>query len=59
MNKISTYLGAIVLLIGVLVLAIPEFTSTTSNFSLFLGLILVIVGYLAHIFFVRKSKVED
>lgn len=50
------YLGILVLLIGVGVLAATTTADTPSNTMLLAGLALVICGYLAHIFFNRNSK---
>ncbi len=54
MKSLLKYLGAIILLIGVLVIAIPAFGETTTNFTLSVGLILVIIGFIGHIFFNKK-----
>lgn len=49
------YLGVLVLLIGALLLMKAGFMpSENDNLFLGLGLLLVIGGYLAHIFFSRK-----
>lgn len=50
------YLGILILLIGVVVLAATTTADTPSNTMLLAGLALVICGYLAHIFFNRNSK---
>ncbi len=50
------YLGILILLIGVGVLAATTTADTPSNTMLLAGLALVICGYLAHIFFNRNSK---
>jgi len=56
MNALK-YLGVLVLIIGVLVLAIPYLTGgTASNMILMSGIILIIVGYLSHIFLNRKIQ---
>ena len=49
MNEFLKYLGVIVLLIGVAVLAVPAFTGGMTNSTLLTGLALIIVGYLGHI----------
>ncbi|GAD05712.1 hypothetical protein [Porphyromonas crevioricanis] len=49
MNGIVKILGIIVMLVGVLFLAVPYFMNTTSNVTLFAGLILVVLGFIAHI----------
>lgn len=56
MEGLGKYLGAIILLIGVLVLAIPAFTDKITNNSLLIGLLLVIIGFFAHIVIGRKAK---
>lgn len=51
------YLGILILLIGVVVLAIPAMSgSMVSNSMLAIGLVLVILGYIAHIFLNKNSK---
>lgn len=56
MNTLMKSLGGIILLIGVGILAVPAFTDMRSNTVLGVGLILVIVGYLAHIFLNKKFE---
>ncbi len=56
MEGIGKYIGALILLIGVLVLAIPAFTDSITDTSLMIGLLLVVVGFFAHIFIGRKAK---
>lgn len=51
------YLGAIILLIGAILLIVEGFQQAASNTLLWLGLSLVIVGYLVHIFLGRKLTV--
>lgn len=58
MNNLFKYLGSILLLIGVLVIAIPHFLDATSNVTLGSGLALVIIGFLAHIILNRKAGAE-
>ncbi|AEW22512.1 hypothetical protein TFKS16_0005 [Tannerella forsythia KS16] len=51
------YLGVLVLLIGVIVLAIPAISgSAGSNVMLVLGLVLVLLGYVGHIMLNKNSK---
>lgn len=51
------YLGVLVLLIGVIVLAIPAISgSAGSNVMLVLGLVLVLLGYIGHIMLNKNSK---
>lgn len=56
MKEIARYSGVIVMLIGVLVFAIPFFNGTTTNTSLLIGLLLVIEGFLGHIFVNNMKK---
>ena len=50
MNALK-YIGLLALIIGVLILAVPFLTAgTVGNTSLILGIVLVIGGYLSHIF---------
>ena len=51
------YLGVLVLLIGVIVLAIPAISgSAGSNVMLVLGLVRVLLGYVGHIMLNKNSK---
>lgn len=51
------YLGVLVLLIGVVIFAIPAISgSAGSNVMLVLGLVLVLLGYIGHIFLNKNSK---
>lgn len=50
MKEIARYSGVIVMLIGVLFMVIPFFMGTTSNTDLIIGLVLIIEGFLGHIF---------
>lgn len=49
MNNFMKAIGVVILTIGVLVLAIPALMNSANNFTLFTGLILVILGFVAHI----------
>ncbi len=59
MKELAKYSGVIVMVIGVAVLAIPFFLGTTNNTNLLIGLILVIEGFLGHLFVnnIRKGSV--
>ena len=59
MKEIARYSGVIVMLVGVLFLAILFFGGTTNNVNLLIGLLLVIEGFLGHIFVnnMRKGSV--
>lgn len=50
MKEFAKYVGVIVMLIGVALLAIPYLQGTTTNLTLGIGLLLVIEGFLGHIF---------
>lgn len=55
--SVLRYLGVLVLLIGVIVLAIPAISgSAGSNVMLVLGLVLVLLGYVGHIMLNKNSK---
>lgn len=56
MKEIARNVGVIVMLIGVAVLAIPFFLETTNNTNLLIGLILVIEGFLGHIYVNNMKK---
>jgi len=56
MNTLLKYLGVLVLLIGVGILAVPTITGNLSNTTLLIGLVIIIAGYLGHIFFNRKFE---
>lgn len=53
MNNLLKYLGALILLVGVLIIAIPAFLVQSTNVTLGLGLVLVILGFVGHIVFNR------
>ncbi len=50
MKEFAKYIGVIVMIIGVIVLAIPFLQGTNSNTSLLVGLLIIIEGFLGHIF---------
>jgi len=54
MSTLIKYLGVVVLLIGVIILAVPAITGGTSNTILAVGIFVIIIGYLGHIFLNRK-----
>ena len=56
MNTLMKSLGAFILLIGVGILTIPAFTDIRSNTILGVGLLLVVVGFLLHIFLNKKFE---
>ena len=50
MKEFAKYIGVLVMIIGVIVLAIPFLQGTNSNPSLLIGLLIIIEGFLGHIF---------
>ncbi|MDR1939150.1 MAG: hypothetical protein LBQ73_11735 [Tannerellaceae bacterium] len=56
MNNLLKYLGVIILLIGVAVLAIPAFLSGVNNTILLSGSGIIVLGYLTHIFLNRRLE---
>jgi len=57
MKALLKYLGALILLIGVAILAISFMQGVKSNLVLVTGLVLVIGGYLGHI--VINKRLQD
>lgn len=56
MKELARYSGVVVMIVGVLVLAVPFFGGTTNNTNLLIGLLLVIEGFLGHIFVNNMKK---
>jgi uncharacterized membrane protein HdeD (DUF308 family) len=56
MKEFAKYIGVIVMLIGVAVLAVPFFMGTTNNTNLIIGLVLVIEGLLGYIYVNNMKK---
>ena len=56
MNTLMKSIGVIILLIGVVLLAIPAFSDIRNNTILAIGLLLVILGFVAHIFLNKKFE---
>ena len=50
MKEFAKYIGVLIMIIGVLFLVIPFLQSNTSNTTLLIGLLIVIEGFLGHIF---------
>jgi hypothetical protein len=50
------YLGVLILLIGVAVILWPTLMGFRSNMYLMIGLLLIIFGFLGHIFFNKKFE---
>lgn len=57
MKQLIKYLGVIVLLVGVAILAIPATQGALNNSILLVGLVIIILGYLGHI--VINKRLED
>ncbi|MGL4992939.1 MAG: hypothetical protein ACRC6R_02205 [Bacteroidales bacterium] len=49
MNELMKYIGVIITIIGVAILAVPQFMGSTTNTTLLAGLVTVILGIVAHI----------
>lgn len=56
MKELAKYSGVIVMIIGVLILAVPFFGGTTTNTTLLIGLVLVLEGFLGHLFVNNMKK---
>ncbi|MDO5664132.1 MAG: hypothetical protein Q4G63_02595 [Bacteroidia bacterium] len=56
MKELAKYSGVIVMIAGVLILAIPFFSGTTTNTTLLIGLLLVIEGFLGYLFVNNMKK---
>lgn len=56
MNVLVKYLGVILLLIGVAILAVPAIIGGTTNSSLLIGLAIMLVGYIGHILLNKKFQ---
>lgn len=55
MNTLLKYIGVVVLLIGVAILAIPFLTGGMSNTILMTGLVVMLIGYFGHIILNKKA----
>lgn len=49
MKELLKYLGVIIAIIGVAILAIPQFMGTTTNATLMTGLVVIILGIVSFI----------
>ncbi len=56
MSELIKNLGVIILLIGVLIMAVPAFTGSSSNTTLGAGLAVIIIGYLSHILINKRFE---
>ena len=50
MKEFAKYIGVLVMIIGVLILVIPFLQGNTTNTTLLIGLLIIIEGFLGHIF---------
>jgi hypothetical protein len=56
MSNVLKYLGVLILLIGVAILAVPAFTGGGNNQVLIIGLCVVIAGFLVHVLLGRRLE---
>ena len=56
MKEFAKYIGVFVMLVGVAFLVLPFLMGTTANTTLIIGLILVIEGFLGHIYVNNMKK---
>lgn len=56
MKDLMKYLGVVVLLIGVIILAIPAAQGALNNTILVIGFGIIIAGYLGHIMLNKKAE---
>lgn len=56
MNELIKYVGVIILLIGVAVLAVPFLGGGITNSLLLIGLLLIVAGFFVHIFLNKKLE---
>ena len=54
-KDMAKYIGALILLIGAVLLVVDGVTANSSNTLLGSGLALVVIGYIAHIIISRKT----
>ncbi|MGL4781605.1 MAG: hypothetical protein ACRDD8_04355 [Bacteroidales bacterium] len=50
------YLGVIIVIIGVAILAIPQFLGSTTNTTLATGLVVIIVGIISYILLNKRIQ---
>ena len=50
MKEFAKYIGVLIMIIGVLILVIPFLQGATTNTTLLIGLLIIIEGFLGHIF---------
>ena len=56
MNTLMKGLGALILLIGVGILTIPVITEAPNNTILLIGLVIIVFGFVLHIFLNKKFE---
>jgi hypothetical protein len=56
MSNVLKYLGVLILLIGVVILAVHAMTGAVSNSILLAGLGIIIIGFLLHIVIGRRAS---
>lgn len=56
MKELLKYLGVIIAIIGVAILAIPQFMGTTTNATLMTGLVVIILGILSFILINKRIQ---
>ena len=56
MKELAKYVSVFTMFAGVAVLVIPFFTNSTSNFNLLLGVVLMLNGFLGHIYVNNLKK---
>ncbi|MDR3269585.1 MAG: hypothetical protein LBT83_11050 [Tannerella sp.] len=54
--SVLKYVGVLVLLIGVAILAVPTLRGELTNTYLLVGLFLIVFGYIGHIFLNKKIE---
>lgn len=56
MKELLKYLGVIIAIIGVAILAIPQFMGTTTNTTLMSGLVVIILGIVSFILINKRIQ---
>lgn len=56
MNELMKYLGVLIVIIGVAILAIPQFLGSTTNTTLATGLVVIIVGIISYILLNKRIQ---
>lgn len=55
MTNFIRYIGVILVLVGVLVIAVPALRGATTNTTLIVGIVLELLGFILHIVLNRKA----